>query len=89
MNQTTINMNSKKCGLFGWLALACILVSGLQAVEELGRARFSWEKVTNPMVIGYKVHWGTASGVYTRIAVLSLWQAAPLPPAGLRGVIIP
>ncbi|MEI6655085.1 MAG: hypothetical protein WCP45_09985 [Verrucomicrobiota bacterium] len=27
-------------------------------------ARFSWDAVVDPMVSGYKVHWGTQSGVY-------------------------
>lgn len=31
-----------------------------------GRARFSWEAVADPLVSGYKVHWGLASGVYTQ-----------------------
>ena len=31
-----------------------------------GLASFSWEAVVNPLVSGYKVYWGTASGVYTR-----------------------
>ena len=30
-----------------------------------GRARFSWQAVASPIVSGYKVYWGTESGVYT------------------------
>jgi hypothetical protein len=28
-------------------------------------AAFSWEPVADPSVMGYKVHWGTNTGVYT------------------------
>jgi hypothetical protein len=32
---------------------------------ETGRALFSWDDVADPVVTGYKVHWGTSSGLYT------------------------
>jgi hypothetical protein len=46
--------------------LAFVFMLALPAAcgDTLGRARFSWEAVANPVVSGYKVHWGTASGVY-------------------------
>ena len=47
------------------LAFAFMLALPAACGGSLGRARFSWEAVANPVVIGYKVHWGTASGVYT------------------------
>ncbi len=48
------------------LAFAFVLALPAASGETLGRARFSWEAVANPVVIGYKVHWGTQSGVYTQ-----------------------
>ncbi|MCX6873694.1 MAG: immunoglobulin domain-containing protein, partial [Verrucomicrobia bacterium] len=54
------------------LAFACILTMPLAAIASpasgggaLGRARFSWDVVDDPVVSGYKVYWGTASRVYT------------------------
>ena len=54
------------------LTFACILAMPFAAIagpppggDGLGRARFSWEPVADPIVSGYKVYWGTASGVYT------------------------
>jgi hypothetical protein len=54
------------------LTFACILAMPFAAIataapagDGLGRARFSWEAVPDPIVSGYKVYWGTASGVYT------------------------
>jgi hypothetical protein len=47
------------------LAFAFVLALPAASGETLGRARFSWEAVANPVVIGYKAHWGTQSGVYT------------------------
>lgn len=35
------------------------------ATQTAGRARFSWEAVPDPIVSGYKVHWGQVSGTYT------------------------
>ncbi|MCF7676254.1 MAG: DUF4998 domain-containing protein, partial [Akkermansiaceae bacterium] len=37
-------------------------VPGVPATS--GRARFSWEAVDDPIVSGYKVHWGTESRAY-------------------------
>jgi len=34
------------------------------ASSTSGRAHFSWDAVSSPAVSGYKVHWGTQSGVY-------------------------
>lgn len=48
------------------LAFAFMLAVPVAYGETLGRTRFNWEVVTTPGVIGYKVHWGTASGVYTQ-----------------------
>ena len=54
------------------LTFACIFTMPFAAIataapagDGLGRARFSWEAVPDPIVSGYKVYWGTASGVYT------------------------
>jgi hypothetical protein len=54
------------------LAFACFLTlpladtaSATPGDEGLGRARFSWDAVADPIVSGYKVYWGTESGVYT------------------------
>jgi hypothetical protein len=38
--------------------------TGTASGGTLGGARFSWEAVADPVVSGYKVHWGTQSGVY-------------------------
>ncbi|MCX6865109.1 MAG: hypothetical protein NTV46_02615, partial [Verrucomicrobia bacterium] len=47
------------------LAFALMLALPAACGETLGKARFSWDAVADPIVSGYKVHWGTASGVYT------------------------
>lgn len=50
------------------VAAVCMAVPAVEAAGVLqgtGCARFSWEAVADPIVTGYKVHWGLASGVYT------------------------
>jgi hypothetical protein len=55
----------KHCVFQGFL-LAFVFLVTISGVNGggLGRARFSWEAVADPVVSGYKVHWGTRSGVY-------------------------
>ena len=52
------------------LAFACILALPLASADSSGsgsgRTRFSWQAVADPIVVGYKVYWGTKSGVYTQ-----------------------
>jgi len=50
------------------ILLALVFFATVPAVfgGTLGRARFSWDAVNDPIVTGYKVHWGTESGVYTQ-----------------------
>lgn len=57
---------------FALLTGVCLLAMPLAGIanaapsgDGMGRARFSWDAVPDPIVSGYKVHWGTASGVYT------------------------
>ena len=45
--------------------VACFAAVSAVNGGTLWRARFSWEAVADPVVSGYKIHWGTASGVYT------------------------
>ena len=66
------NLPSTGPGRFTRTALAGIMlvVAFMLAVptargDNLGRASFSWEAVADPVVTGYKVHWGSESGVYT------------------------
>ncbi len=47
------------------LLVACFAAVSAVNGGTLGRACFSWEAVADPVVSGYKIHWGTASGVYT------------------------
>jgi hypothetical protein len=54
------------------LAFALVLAISLSGIATaalggggVGRARFSWEAVADPIVSGYKVYWGSASGVYS------------------------
>ncbi len=47
------------------LVIALILAAPGARGDTLGRASFSWEAVADPVVTGYKVHWGTESGTYT------------------------
>ena len=60
------------------LLLAAFLLSaitGVAAAEtgtQLGKARFQWAGVDHPSVVGYTIHWGTQSGVYTESADLGL-----------------
>ena len=56
---------------FGLIALSFFLMmpdTGLAEDAGTGRARFSWEAVPDPIVAGYKVHWGSSSGNYTHTA---------------------
>jgi hypothetical protein len=50
------------------LVLAVALAAGLTSshAATLGKSRFRWAAVDHPSVTGYKVHWGTQSGVYSR-----------------------
>jgi hypothetical protein len=50
--------------LFALLAFAFILAFPAACGDTLGRVRFSWDAVVNPVVSGTKVYWGTASGAY-------------------------
>ena len=47
--------------------VALTICMSLSAVfgDDAGRARFGWNPVVSPLVSGYKVHWGLASGIYT------------------------
>lgn len=49
-------------------ALVFILTVSAVSGAALGRARFNWAAVPDPIVSGYKVYWGTESGVYTQTA---------------------
>ena len=55
-----------KRGAFRAALFALGFLLSVSAVNggTLGRARFSWEAVPDPVVSGYKVHWGTQSGIY-------------------------
>ena len=46
------------------LTIVFLLNVPLALGGSLGQARFSWDAVPDPVVIGYKVHWGTQSGIY-------------------------
>lgn len=48
------------------IALVFFLTFSAAFGAALGRARFSWEAVPDPIVSGYKVYWGTQSRVYTQ-----------------------
>jgi hypothetical protein len=69
-NQTIANFKTKLqrtiCLVFAGLLASQVAchASTYPSVGDLGRARFSWEAVANQSVTGYKVYWGTSSGVY-------------------------
>jgi len=46
------------------LALLALPAFG-RSSQTVGRVRFSWDPNPEPIVTGYKIHWGTESGVYT------------------------
>ena len=46
------------------LAIAFFVTLSAANGDTLGRASFGWNAVPDPIVCGYKVYWGTQSGVY-------------------------
>ena len=50
------------------LAITMPLVPMSTVPAPVDLARFSWDAVADARVIGYKVHWGTASGTYDHVA---------------------
>jgi hypothetical protein len=47
------------------LASVFILCHVTARAGTMGRARLTWEAAASTAVTGYRIHWGTASGVYT------------------------
>ena len=63
-----IVMNSR---LAKFVALAAIFSIATGAFAETRSVTLSWDANTEPDIAGYKVYWGTSSGVYDQFSVVS------------------
>ena len=50
------------------VAVAAIFSFAISAFAETSSVSLSWDPNTEPDIAGYKVHWGTSSGVYSQFS---------------------